>query len=256
MMVEGETDVFDEVTDEIESLEVETTTEAPAEVEVETKSEETTETEKGVTESKDEAEESPSSKDEGDAKTVPMAALLAERKKRQELEAKLSEANTETVKAPDPVTDPDGHNAYIQGELHRTRIEMSQNLMRSVKDDYDDMEGVFKSMIFETDEKGDFVTDGNGKAVIADPKLQRQFSQASNPAEFAYLQAKQHLKLQERLDPNYEENLKKQLLEELKAKKEGGLDATEVPDLTNAAASGSNNGLEPDSDPNEIDVFD
>lgn len=253
-MAKGDTDVFNEVEDESEEA-------VEEKVETESESEEETDAEKGETEEESEEqseeeseeEESPSSKD--DPKTVAglKAALVAERKK-----SRSRNAEQEAAKAPDPNDDPEGYEAHVQAGVQKLKVEMSQEMARDKHDDYDEMEEVFKQLIYETDDDGKFVGDKeSGKAIVADARLVRQFQQSKNPAEFAYKYVKKHLDLQTKSDPDYESNLETRLRKKILAEiDEGGLDALDVPDLTNAAASGSNHGLEEPGDPDHIDAFD
>lgn len=63
---------------------------------------------------------------------VPYAALKEERRKRQELEARIAEK--EKVKAPDPVVDPEAYNKHIQETINQRilseRVDMSEELVR------------------------------------------------------------------------------------------------------------------------------
>lgn len=157
----------------------------------------------------------------------------AERHKRIELERKIAQQQQTPEKVPDPVTDPEEYTNYVLGKgdakILRLKIEQSQELMRESTADYDEKEKVFLSLI--ADEAGN----------VTNQKLLTEFNQSLNPAKFAYNQAKKHLDFLERTSPEYEarmrEKIAKELLEDYKQK---GLHALDLPNLTNAAASGSN----------------
>jgi hypothetical protein len=131
--------------------------------------------------------------DEGDPHPVPRKVAIAERKKRQAAEQEaaelrgqlkvLQEHATRGAPQQDPqkpgqpqVSDADlffaDPPAYIERRLAETsgkqRLELSQELMRSVHTDYDDVEKAFL------------------EAAANNPGLQIGLAKASNPARFAY----------------------------------------------------------------------
>lgn len=166
------------------------------------------------------------------------AAIKAERQKRQEAQQELKKLQGE-AKSPDPVTDPDNFNQHlddkVEGGDFMTLVKMSANLMRSQHDDYDDMELKFLESISEQDEDGGYT--------VNDQKVYSQYRNSDNPAEFAYNYAKRQTEIEKRLSPDYEKNLEKEIEDRIldKLQKQG---VTQLPDLTNAAASQSNNELE------------
>ena len=157
----------------------------------------------------------------------------AERHKRQEAEAKLKQQEAVPEVVPDPVIDPEGNAKYVLGKVDakilRSKIEQSQELMRELKEDYEDMEKVFLGVI--TNEAGE----------VTDRKLLNEFNNSVNPARFAYNHAVKHLDFLNKTDENYEANLRSKIAAELLADyKQKGLGALDLPNLTNAAASASN----------------
>lgn len=234
-------DVFD---DEEESVET---------TKVETEKEETeTESEKGKTEPEAKAEETkedevvPPSKDTDKEIAGLKAAAAAERRKRQDVEAKLKKQEEVKVEIPDPVTDPEGYNAYQDNKGNardlKLKITMSQAMSRKAHEDYEEIEEVFKTYIFDDD--------GN----ISDQSLVNRFHAADMPADFAYDFVKSKQLSDYRGSDEYEtsirEDERKKLIEEIK------LDPARLPDLTNASASSSNTeDLKPE-DPGKVAGFD
>lgn len=102
-------------------------------------------------------------------------AVLDERRKRQELERKLEELQKQQQpadKRPDLFADPEGALSHLETRLRQesaaARIELSQELMRSLHDDYDELEAEFHDLAKDN------------------PVLLKQLAQATNPARFAY----------------------------------------------------------------------
>ena len=204
-------DVFDEETETEET--------AQAEPEVE-------ETEKGETE-ESEQDESTEEPPASESKSVPIAALVAERKRRQKLEEKLEEA--EKNKAPDPVTDPEGYEQYRESKELTSKIELTQDLMRDLHSDYDEKEKTFLSLVSK---------EVDGEIKITDETLYRKFITSANPAKFAYQHAKAHEDYLEKSSDEYEKKVEARVLKKLKESGLLALDATELPDLTNLIVTG------------------
>tara|TARA_R110002020_G_scaffold180814_2_gene375503 strand:- start:734 stop:1492 length:759 start_codon:yes stop_codon:yes gene_type:complete len=120
-------------------------------------------------------------------KSVPIAALLDERDKRQamskELEAlrKQLDERTEPEAVPDVIDDQEGFVSSIRSEVQRevfsVRAEVSQEMMRTMHDDYDAVEAKFLEM----------ATDN--------PELADGMASATLPAKFAYETVKKAEKL-------------------------------------------------------------
>ena len=172
--------------------------------------------------------ETPSAKDAG-----LQAALVAERKKRQEAETRLKEFQSSS-KLPDPISDPDGYADGLKSQVNQesvtTRITLSRDLMIDTKPDYLEKEAVFMGIISDKD--------GN----IVDESLHQKFLASHNPARFAYNYAVEQQEVQKLKDPAYIEQIRKSAYEEgLKAAGTKPKHAvTELPDITNATASGKN----------------
>ena len=215
--------------------------EAPAEVEVKTETEAKT----------DEADQQgevaePATEDSSDAAVAEvaqeskpaepptaeqkgqLAALIAERDKRQRLEARVKELEGELGEEPqaDPITD-------VKDQVLKDKIELSRDIMLELDSDYEaKYEPYFMSM----------VVDGEGN--VKDEDLLTKFRTATNPAKFARDTAKQAILLDSVQSGDYEAQLRNQikaeLLAELKAEGNGEITAADVPDMTTSADSGSN----------------
>ena len=145
----------------------------------------------------------PESKDEGVNWTK--AAVLDERRKRQELERQLEQALKDKTpeEKKDWFDDPEGAASQIkqefQSQLANTRIEMSQEFMRSMHEDYDELEAEFVDL-----------AKGN-------PAMLAEFQQSKNPAKFAYDTARKH---REYADLKDVDKAKAKLREEIRAELE------------------------------------
>lgn len=145
----------------------------------------------------------PESKDEDGNWTK--AAVLDERRKRQELERQLEQALKDKTpeEKKDWFDDPEGAASQIkqefQSQLANTRIEMSQEFMRSLHEDYDQLEAEFVDL-----------AKGN-------PAMLAEFQQSKNPAKFAYETAKKH---REYADLKDVDKAKAKLREEVRAELE------------------------------------
>lgn len=226
-------DVFDEDTEVEAQAETQESEKGEAvEPEVEAKAETEEET----------TEESPSS----ESQTVPMSALIAERRKRQEAEERLSQA--EQNKAPDPVTDPEGFNQFQESKSLIDKIELTQDLAKDVYEDYDEKAQVFMGLVSKVED--------DGSVTITDPALYEQFTKSANPAKFAYQQAKKHLDYVEKSSEDYEKRVEQKVLQRLKESGALAVDVADLPDFANAADIQSINSRETSGNPDRIDVFD
>lgn len=217
--------------DSEETAEVEQKTEAKAKAEAEDEATKEAETE----EAKGEKSETPAEKD-----TVPIAAQIDERRKRQaaekkakELEDKLAEferraeqTNKEPPKRPDPTDDPEGAYKALEGRILAERINLSREMMMDSKADFPEMEKIFVDLAKQNLE------------------LVQQMNASPNPAKFAYTKAKEHNDYQEFLKTRDSEEYKA-FLESKKAKLEQPEEtidekrkksAVSVPDLVNATS--------------------
>lgn len=157
-----------------------------------------------------EAEDStPESADE--RPSVPQAALIAERKKRQELEERLRayEEQKNAPKTPDVFEDPEGYTKAIDSRIAQatwaTKVELSQDFMRSQHDDYDEREQQFMELVKET------------PTLLNDPGWKQ------NPARYAYETAVRHERFKQMQDPGYESKLRQEIEAEVRAKLEAEL---------------------------------
>lgn len=127
------------------------------------------------------------------------AALLGERRRRQEVEARLAEMEAKFAQpAPQPVQqqgppdrweDPDGYDQWLVGQAANAaraeatqtfrlqRIASSADQVRAAAPDYDEKIAVF------------------GQMVNANPALLQELYRAPNPAQYAYSMAKTQLEI-------------------------------------------------------------
>lgn len=115
---------------------------------------------------------------ESDAVSVPLAALMAERGKRKEAEQRIAELEKSVTpaKEPDPLpdvfADQEGFAQRIKSDMskqvHGLRVELSQDIMRSIHSDYDEREAKFLAYAQDN------------PAVLQSAEFQK------NPARFAY----------------------------------------------------------------------
>lgn len=171
-------------------------------------------------------------KDKSDGR-IPIAALLDERQKRQKLEEKLAELEAKLTK-PQEEDDTD----YIpQSELKkRIDSEVDAKVKQAL------FQANLKRTYEQTKEKyPDFAEKEAAFAEIAkaDPKIRARFLESENPAEFAYIQATNHLILS-KYDGNVMaafEALKKEQGIEVQEKKEPASKKSRTPSLANATES-------------------
>lgn len=177
--------------------------------------------------------------------SVPKSALLDERKKRQERESELKAAQAQLQQylqqqqpAPDLLDDQQGYADHIQqqvdGKIRNVTIQMSQEMMRSQHEDYDQVEDKFMQMVSD------------------DPSLQIKLQESEHPAKFVYETVKKAEQYAEMQDVDtYKAKLKAEALTEAKAEieaeakakadKEAELNGALSPSLTNTRAAGANN---------------
>jgi hypothetical protein len=177
-------------------------------------------------------------------KTVPEAALIGERRRRQRAEEELRQFRDaqEKAEAPDPEEDPEGHAKYVAAKAERdgfqTRIKLSREFAMQAWPDFEEMEQAFMAQ----------VVDSEGKA--KNPLLIERMQQAENPAKFAYDYMKGLREIDAISDPKGREAMKRSLREELKEElkaeflkemekeeKKEGISATK---LAGATAAGRN----------------
>lgn len=168
---------------------------------------------------------------------VPRKALIEERRKRQDYEKKMAEFEAKLAELskpqpppqqqrqpqppPDPWTDPQGAIEYERQqramELYETRVILSEEMM-SQKPDYTEAKRVFI------------------EAANADPSLAQKLVRHPMPAKFVYEEGKRLAALRE-IGPDpaaYRENLRQQLMEELRA--EMGVQSSPVSQAPKAPA--------------------
>lgn len=189
-----------------------------------------------------EAVETPATKEVGQT-----AALIAERKKRQAAEAELKALKAQ--KAPDPIEDPDGYQKHVKEESDKSAVALKTSISRQVfmklHDDYAEMEKVFMDMVG---------FDSESKTATKNIHLVHEMNEAELPAEYVYSKAKEHLEIQNLRNPAYIEKIKAEAREEGRKEALKKKSAIQVPDLTNATASGKNS-MKVESLPELEDIF-
>ena len=227
-----------EETEEVEA-EAQPEAEATAKAEAETESE----TEKVETEKSEEVETT-AAKESEEEESWTKAAVLDERRKRQELERKLAEYEKAKPERPDVFEDQDGAFGHVKDELRseigNIKLELSQDMMRSIHEDYDELESEFIELAKDN------------------AALLTELNQAKNPARFAYETAKKarqaaELKDVEGMRAKIEAEMRAEIEAKLKAeaeesaKKKSGKDQALSPSLAASTSTGGVDNFEDDS---------
>jgi len=199
---------------------------------------------------------SPSEPENKDTGTVPIAALLDEREKRQAFEKQVGEltdklSTTEAKPLPDVLDDQEGFvkqlESKVKSETQAVRIEVSQDMMRTMHSDYDEMEAKFVAMAKDN------------------PDLISKMYATPLPAKFAYETAKKADKLAD--FENVEEweakktaelkaSIKAEMEAEAKAKAEKDADTSGAlsPSIAAQRAAGSNGSQKPADVPDPLET--
>lgn len=163
---------------------------------------------------------------------IPIAALTAERRKRQEAAEKLE--HYEDI--PDPVEQPKEYAEFVRAQAQtntlQDRINLSRSIMVDMDPEYETLEAEFMAAV---------ATEKNGEVQIVNQDLFNQFQESANPAKFARDMGKSIKEYREKMAPDYEQKLR--------AKWEA--ERAVVPDLTTATSEKSNS--TPDEKPAGLD---
>ena len=166
-----------------------------------------------------------------ESETVPVAALMAERQKRQDLEAEnarlTAAADSPTPEAPSVFDDEAGAMAHLTAQFDNKLTTAVRNISRApmmaLHEDYEKQEAVFAEM------------------AKADPSLVQRMDASGNPAKFAYDTAKNKSEYDAMQDmPAFREKLKAEIVAEMTAKGE------EIPE--SLATMPANSGTDNDAD--------
>jgi len=183
-------------------------------------------------------------KTEKQSDNVPISALLDEREKRQQYQQQLKDTQAQLQQmqqpreAPDLLDDQGGFVNHIQqqvdNQIRSSAIQMSQEMMRSQHEDYEQVESKFLEM------------------ATANPELGAQMSNHPMPAKFVYdtvKNAEQYADMQN--VPAYKAKLKAEARAEVeaeikaeaqaKADKDAKLNGALSPSLATTRAAGANN---------------
>lgn len=167
-------------------------------------------------------------------------AVIDERRKRQELEARYREleerlnqmqrgSERQEEEIPDPVSDPKGYAEYVRNsisnDMYIERVTETRKSMLEEHEDYLEMENKF----IELSNK--------------DSNLAQQIRKVANPAKFAYETAKKFLDNEKYKDPNYLQTLEQEMEKRILAKlageqfKKSESSGSVLPDLSKTASS-------------------
>ena len=227
-------DLQEALNGEVPSEPVEQQIEQPNEAEtVQANTDDSTETEP----TGEEVAETPAANVEPDPIEGLKAGISAERHKRQEAEQRARQLEAyirQNQEKPDFWENPEGMmNDYARGmqaQMQQMQTNLSVEMMKTVHDDYDQMEAKFVEY------------------AQANPALIAEMNQSGNPAKFAYDYAKTQTQIAGMKDPNYRENLKAELRAEIEAENKAKIDAeiqrrSQLPGtLSNERAAGGNTG--------------
>jgi hypothetical protein len=180
-----------------------------------------------------EEEEKPETEEEPKAETPTaeqgqLAALLAERQKRQEVERRLEELEGKE----EPSEEEQALHTTLQTNERKLRIELSRDFMIETDPEYEKTyEPYFMRQVLT--EAGE----------IKDEKLLQEFYAAPSPAKYVRDYAKKQIEVERLSDPKYIERIKadarKEVLAEIEAESKKLADA-KVPNLAQATEDGSN----------------
>lgn len=141
-------------------------------------------------------------------------AYKDEKSKRQErdakiaeLEEKLSQLSQKESQIPDVLDDQEGFVNSLRNEVQQQvsaiRTDLSREFMMSIHDDYEEKEKIFIELANQT------------------PELAAQLRNSSNPAKFAYDQAKKHEEFKEMQDvDSYKAKIRAEVEAQIKAEYE------------------------------------
>ena len=171
------------------------------------------------------AKVTPPEPEKEEVKSVPITALLEERRKRQLAEDELNQTRKQAappIDEPDPAKDPEGYKTFVRSSIVREELEgrivQSRADMLGKYEDYEKNEKIFLML-------KDY-----------EPALVDQMNKHPSPAQFAYEKGKEYLETQRK-------EIEAQILAEAKGSKtpnERNERAASLPNLNNIAAIGSN----------------
>jgi hypothetical protein len=171
--------------------------------------------------------------------SVPYKAYKTEKRKRQELEEELAAERAKNVQqqeedAPDPVEDPEGYEKHLRTKWEReqltNKITSSRKAALDKHDDYEKMEKTFMYL------------------ASMEPALVKQMNAHADPAQFAYDKAKEHhgaIRAEILAEIESEKGAAKTGDKKADKATEKKAQAVAMPDLTKAAAQGSNSEAPP-----------
>ena len=195
------------------------------------KAEETQEKPKG----EESAPPAPKTEEAKPPETVPLAALKAEREKRQAVEAKQQaleaqlkqlqeQGSTKQAEPEDDFAIFENPKAVLERQKQEMLLQTSAMVARVKHEDFDEKATIFfQEMV-------------NQNPALIDAMLRDQ-----NPAEFIYRESKKHLDMKEFSDPEaYKQKLRAELEQQIRAEYESKSQTRIPPDLASAPAAGGN----------------
>ena len=133
----------------------------------------------------------------------------------------------------DPVTDPDGFATEMENQVFGRILNLTSNAMAAKHDDFTEKWDKFC-------DKFSYVGD-DGNRILTDKVLYDEMRAAPDPAQFGYDAITKDDDYLDKTSPDYEKRMETKIRDNIvKEMKDKGLDALNLPDLTNAQASESN----------------
>jgi len=146
---------------------------------------------------------------------VPLAALRAEREKRQRIAQELAQYQQQNQFNPEAFyQDPRNIQTYVQQQLLNERINLSRSMVATLNPDYAEMEDLFV------------------EEATKNPALRDEMLQAENPALFAYQTAKTLRTLREAQSGDLEKRLRAEIEAKVRAELEAKQPPSVPPDLS------------------------
>lgn len=154
---------------------------------------------------------------ESEPEVVPLAALKAEREKRQKYEAELRKYQQQAPQFDPQVfhQDPNTIREYVDSQLATARIGISRAMVAAANPDYEDMEALFV------------------EAATANPILRDEMLRAENPALYAYQTAKTLQTVRDAQTGDLEKRLRSEIEAKVRAELAAKPRADVPPDLSN-----------------------
>lgn len=167
---------------------------------------------------------------ESEPEVVPLAALKAEREKRQKYEAELRKYQQQAPQFDPQVfhQDPNTIREYVDSQLATARIGISRAMVAAANPDYEEMESLFV------------------EAATANPILRDEMLRAENPAMYAYQTAKTLQTVRDAQTGELEKRLRAEIEAKVRAELAAKPRADVPPDLSNTRSARAADAMPPD----------